>query len=135
MSCRHEYGRRGAENGPGQGQTQTGTEASVQAWAPELSAHRALGKGSVEPTSKDTIGSRGGLQGTRGSPSFLAWLTTTHPLGPWLRYHFLKAAPRPHCPNMRQTCTLLVAASPVPSTAQYVAHCQPSRHLIGRKER
>ena len=53
MSCRHRYGRSGAENGPGQGQTQTRTEASVQAWATELSAHRALGKGSVEPTTED----------------------------------------------------------------------------------
>lgn len=48
VSCQHQYGRSGAENGPGQGQTLTRTEISVQAWAAELSAHRASDEVNVE---------------------------------------------------------------------------------------
>lgn len=59
VSCQHQCGWSGAENGPGQGQTQTRMETSVQACAAELSAHRALGKVSVESTAKDAKCERG----------------------------------------------------------------------------
>lgn len=94
MSCRHQYGRRGAENGPGQGQTQTRTEASVQAWAPELSAHRALGKGSVEPTSKDTKWEQGWSPGNKGIPFFLSLAHHYSSFGPLAQISFSQGSPQ-----------------------------------------
>lgn len=93
VSCQHQARRSGAENGPSQGQTQTRTEASVQAWAMKLSALQGIGQGQCGVNSQRCQVGAGVLhwlvaqvkRPTRGQgdlpPSFLAWLTTTHPLG------------------------------------------------------
>lgn len=60
-----------AENGPGQGQIQTRTEASVQAWAGELSAAQGIRQGQRGVNSQRRQVGAGVLRwwgGQRGQP-------------------------------------------------------------------
>lgn len=170
VSCQYQCGWSGAENGPGQGQTQTRMETSVQAWAAELSARRALGKVSVESTAKDAKWEQGSFicwwsSGNKKISFFLCLAHHYSSFGPLAQTSFSQGSPQTgltHCPITLQCSyvTLLIEViwwwilvlpaarkhkvdpcllnhcNPVPSTAaQYVAHCQPSKHLTGRKER